>query len=306
MNFKAGTNMDCYTIAAPLSHSGGTASVYLALVNNEAKRQVAIKIAQADQSDANHEDMLLRHEADLISQIAWRHPGIVRLIPTPLRKPEFVVRAAQLPNQPWYMAMEYLKGKSLAENLGSVQKFSFEWKLELFYRILTTVIFIHENRQYAHRDLKPGNIVFRNLTSANQHPEPVLVDFALALGKDELGKNAIIDAAHTREYASPERLLKSMGGDNAPVENVRAADIWSLGLIFYEILTGHSLLNKGRDMRTTIIRDQLNPYLPSSIPENTVLKNLITDMLDKDPERRPAAPMILQILERVFHPPWAI
>ncbi|GAB4493365.1 MAG: hypothetical protein Fur0016_03880 [Anaerolineales bacterium] len=304
MNLKSGTTIDRYTIVAPLSHSGGTASVYLATINNDNSRQVAIKVAFADESGATHEDMLLRHEADLLKQVAWRHPGIVRLIPTPLRKPEFVVRAAHIPEQPWYMAMEYLKGKSLAENLGAIQKFSFAWKLELFYRLLTTIIFIHDNQQYAHRDLKPGNIVFRTPVSANLAPDPVLVDFALAIGKDDLGKNAIIDSAHTPEYASRERLLKAMGED-ASISNVRASDIWSLGLIFYEILTGKSLLGKGQDVRATIIREQLNPYLPSSIPENTVLKNLIAYMLDKDPENRPTASRVLQTLERVFHPPWA-
>lgn len=308
MNFKQGTRIDCYDIVAPLSHSGGTASVYLAHVNNDPKRQVAIKIAQADLSGATHEDMLLRHEAELLSQISWRHPGIVRLIPTLLNtgKPEFVVRAAQLPTQPWYMAMEYLKGKSLAENLGRIQRFSFEWKLELFYRLLTTLVFIHESRESAHRDLKPGNIVFRSELSANQAPDPVLVDFALTLHKDELGKNAVIDAAHTPEYASRERLLKADDVQDAPIGNVRASDIWSLGLIFYEILTGRPLVNKGQNFRTTIIREQLTPYLPASIPESRVLTQLITNMLDKNPENRPRVSMILQVLERVFHPPWAI
>lgn len=303
MNYKIGTRLDIYSLESPLSNHGGTASVYLAHLQKDPKRKVAIKIAQTDPSGATHEDLLLQHEAQILNRADWRHSGIVRIFPTPLdgRKPEYALRAVALQDGPWYMAMEYLKGKSLTENLGAMQKYPLEWRFELFYQILTTIAFIHE-KGYAHRDLKPGNIVFREPISPNAAPHPVLIDFALTLNK--LGEKNIIDNAHTLEYAAPERVRRAMGDENAPVEHIRAADMWSLGLIFSEILTGQNPLKNSKDVRTTIIRDQLIPSVPSHFRESVVLVNLISAMLSRDPANRPSIELVLQTLERVFQPPW--
>jgi len=303
MNYKTGTLLDVYQLESSLSNHGGTASVYLAHLQQDTKRRVAIKIAQTDPSGATHEDLLLQHEAQLLSQADWRHPGIVRLFPTPLdgRKPEYALRAVALQDRPWYMAMEYLKGKSLTENLTVIQKYPFEWRLELFYQILIAIDFIH-SKGYAHRDLKPGNIVFRDAISSAIAPQPVLIDFALTL--DKLGEKNIIDNAHTLEYAAPERVRRAMGDENAPVENVRASDVWSLGLIFSEILTGQNPLKNSKDVRTTIIRDQLIPNIPTHFRESVVLVNLISAMLNREPGSRPSVALVLQTLERVFLPPW--
>lgn len=303
MNYKFGTRLDIYNLEASLSNHGGTASVYLAHVQEDPKRKVAVKIAQTDPSGATHEDLLLQHEAQILSQASWRHPGIVRLFPTPLdgRKPEYSLRAVALQDRPWYMAMEYLKGKSLTENLSALQKYPLEWRLELFYQILSAIAFIHQ-KEYAHRDLKPGNIVFRDAISPNAAPQPVLIDFALTINK--LGETNIIDNAYTLEYAAPERVRRAMGDENAPIENIRAADMWSLGLIFSEILTGQNPLKSSKDVRTTIIRDQLIPNIPSHFRESVVLVNLISAMLNRDPANRPSVELVLQTLERVFQPPW--
>ncbi len=297
-----GTEFERYILESPLSHKGGTASVYLAHLKGLPDRKVAIKIAHTDPAGATHEDVLLQYEAVLLQQAEFRHPYVVRIFPTPLdgRKPEYAIKAIRFKNQPWYMVMEYLRGKSLAENLAAIQKYPIQWKIELFYQILIAVGAIHNNG-YAHRDLKPSNIVFRDVISPDISPQPVLIDFALAT--DKIGERAIVDNSYTLEYASPERILRSQGVD-VPIDNIKAADVWSLGLILFEILTGNGMLRGKKDIKTTIVRDELTPYIPDAVGEYVALTNLITAMLNKSPDNRPSIALLLHAFENIFLPPW--
>lgn len=305
--FPNNTRTDRYTIEKAISHSGGMSSVYLARIN-ESQSLIAIKFALAETSiqHTSNEDVLLQWEADLLSRWDWRHPGIIRIFPIPLkdRNPVYTARAMSLPNKPWYMIMEYLGGGSLDENLHLIQKYPLQWKLELFYQLLLPIAFIHKNG-YAHRDIKPGNIVFRNAVSFNKVPEPVLVDFALATNGNE--QRTIIDNSYTLEYASPERILRAMpmmGEEINEPENVQASDIWSLGVVLYEILTGKLLFKGNRDtVRTTIIREQMKPDLPISDERGRILAEFIRSMLNKNPERRPTVKQVIYALEEKFLPP---
>lgn len=303
-NLANGTKLDRFVIEKVLSNSGGMSAVYLARVDGT-KHKVAIKVANTDPGAPSHEDALLQWESDLLKQWDWRHSGIVRLHPIPLkdRKSEYAVKALNLNNQPWYMVMEYLRGNSLGQSLSIIHKYPLEWKLELFYHILLPLAFIHQ-KGYAHRDIKPDNIVFRTPISPDRYPEPVFVDFALATSGEE--QRTIIDNSYTLEYASPERILRAMpmGGDMAGPENVRASDIWSLGVVLYEILTGKLLFKGNKDkIRTTIIREQIDLDLPIADEQGHVLAAFIRAMLNKEPNQRPSIKQIIYALEEKFLPP---
>jgi serine/threonine protein kinase len=302
---NAGQRVDRYILEKQLSSNGGMSSVWIAHIDSETKNKVVIKIAKTDKNNTSHEDALLRWEADHLKIWDWRHPGVVRIIPTPLRgnRAEYTLKATELKDQPWYMVMEYLRGKSITDNKSIIQKYSLEWKLELFYQILVVVGFLHQ-KGFAHRDIKPDNIVFRDiLTSPALLPQPVLIDFALV--SDGKTQRETIDNSYTLEYASPERILRAMDYQPMPKYDVLAEDIWSLGVLFYEILTGNPLFKGNREsIRTTLVNNGLLAVeLPKHDERYKTLTHFIMEMLNKNPDKRPQVKSIIMAMEELFIPP---
>ena len=297
---KTGTHFNRYVVEKIISDNGGTARVYLAHLDDQDKYKLALKVARTDSNGKAHEDLLLEKESDLLQKWDWRHPGIVRVFPSPSMtgKPQYAMRAIELDDTPYFMVMEYLRGESLSQNLSKIQKFPLDWKLELFYQLLMTISFIHA-KGFAHRDLKPDNIVFREPINPYTIPQPVLVDFALALSSGE--NFDVIENTLTTEYSPPERIAKSMG---MTVEcDFLSEDVWSLGMIFHEILTGKFMIKGNREkIRTTIIRERLEPDLPDG-PDYHMLASYIRAMLDPDLEKRPSVDLVLKALELKFLPP---
>jgi len=278
------------------------ASVFLASVEENPKLKVAIKFAKTDSSGPIHEDILLQREAAILSRWDWRHPGIVRLFPIPYTTSDnYTLRAVEVLNEPWYFVMEYLRGLSLAENLKKINKYPLDWKLELIYHILLSVSFLHQ-KGYAHRDIKPDNIVFRELISINSIPQPVLVDFALVTNGEQ--NYQILEECMTVEYSSPEVILASMGTKMDMIEDPRPSDIWSMGIVWYEILTGELPIKGNRKrIRTTIIKEQLEPEFSNEDPRYHLLANYLRSMLNRNPKKRPTIKEVLYALEESFLPP---
>ena len=150
--------------------------------------------------------------------------------------------------------------------------------------------------------LKPENIVFRSPISPQTKPEPVLIDFALTTDGTE--RRAIIDNAYTVGYASPERVVKSMPGGSGVTEDVLAADIWSLGVMLYEIITGKLLLKGSPEkIRTTLIREKIEPEIAVDEERDKMLTAFVRAMLNREPEKRPKVKEVLYALEEKFQPP---
>lgn len=301
---KPGSKINRYTIEKLISDHGGTAEVYLAHLNEDEKYKVAIKIAKTDKNGKAHEDLLLEKESDLLHRPEWRHPGIVRVYPSPIMggKPQYVMRAIELPevsNVPYYMVMEYLKGESLSTKIKLIQSYPLGWKLEMFYQILLAVMFIHK-KDYAHRDLKPDNIVFRDVISPTTMPQPVLIDFALTSNDDDKTFDVVKNTL-TIDYSPPERIAKSMG--MKVQSDARSEDIWSLGMIFHEILTGTFMIKGNKDqVKTTIIRERLEPKLPNT-QDYHLLAEYIREMLNPEASKRPTIDLVIKALEYKFLPP---
>lgn len=295
---------NAFVIDAPLSSRGGTATIYTASPINQPNLTAAVKFANSDSSAVVDEDVLLRHEANILSRSEWRHPGILRLYPIwHYNKAQYVLRATGIDSEPSFFVMEYIGGGALGERMSQIVKFPFEWKVELLYQIAIIVEFIHR-KGYAHRDLKPDNILFRHPPAADKIPQPVLIDFALASnGSDTL---ELIESSYTLEYAGPERVMQA--ANLIPREfhlKPEPQDLWSFGIMTYELFTGGlPFRGTAKDIRTTLIGQSFddkflrnNPKLPNDIAE------LIRGILQPDPDRRPRIGRVIDLLEQKYRPP---
>jgi serine/threonine protein kinase len=188
--------------------SGGMGRVLLA--NDEGLgRRVAIKSLSPRYLGDQGVRTRFMHEARAMARLS--HPNIVRIY------------NLGLPDEMPHFVMEYVQGVTLTE---ACRALSLEQKVEVVHRIVLAVEFLHRNGM-VHRDLKPGNI----LVGADL--EPKLLDFGLAQRSDESG-NRVTQAGQavgTPDYFSPEQACADPNLDTR-------SDIFSLGAVLYELLTG--------------------------------------------------------------------
>nr|MBA3534715.1 serine/threonine protein kinase [Ardenticatenales bacterium] len=184
---------------------GGFASVYMAH-DNKLNRQVAIKVYHPQEEE---DAAKLGNEAQILANL--RHPNIVT-----------VFDAAITDNQP-YIVMEYLEGGSLREKLGpNAPPMRPQDALGLVAILAEALAAAHE-ADILHLDIKPENIIF------DKRGRPYLTDFGIGriMGGD--GETRQTRAMGTNNYASPEQ---RQGGKLS-----RASDIYSLGVVLFELLT---------------------------------------------------------------------
>ena len=192
---------------------GGLGAVYLAArADDEYRKQVAIKLVRRG---LDTEDILrrFRNERQILAQLD--HPNIARLI-------DGGTTGDGLP----YFVMEYVNGEPInaycdANALPTTER------LKLFRKVCAAVTYAHQNL-VIHRDLKPSNIL------VTQEGEPKLLDFGIATllsTGDELFTQTIPALrVMTPEYASPEQVK----GEKI----MTTSDVYSLGVLLYELLTG--------------------------------------------------------------------
>ncbi len=193
---------------------GGMGAVWLAeRSDGTLKRTVALKLPHAGPFLRQLAERFDR-ERDILA--ALTHPNIARLYDA----------GATTTGQP-YLALEYVEGLPLTEYCTS-KKLGIRERLELFGQVLSAVQYAHNNL-VLHRDLKPSNIL---VTPAGVVS---LLDFGIAkfMTGNETSESALTELtgrAMTPDYASPEQIL------GAPIST--ASDVYSLGVVLYELLSG--------------------------------------------------------------------
>lgn len=305
MPFRSGEQIDAYTIEKPLSKSGGMSQVFLAHHREKADKQVAIKVQLTEDENSQTYQELLRQEAETLSRL--RHPGIVHVFPLRVaNRTAYSARAHEHKGQPWYFAMEYIRGNNLHDYTGQIAKMPLEWVMELFYQLLTTIQFMHLSG-FAHCDLKPNNILLRSAPSVNEVPRPVLVDFGSAT---EI-KKGIGQLTASLHYSPPEVIL-AMERKDIPQSNLlllpEKIDIWALGAILFEIVTGRPLINKKKkdDITTSIIKGELDTIHSIRPDVHHSLDRFLGVILRKDPAERPDVRDLIKAIEEkisVSRPP---
>ncbi len=300
------TKVGIYRLENELSNSGGTGVVYEASIRPEkdkfkhrGDKRVALKFAR---NKGHHKDTfedLLRREVKLLN--GMRHPGIVRVLPIAQYKDnQYVGRASNLPDTPWYFAMELL----YPETLKSLKfgNYPLPWRVELLYQLATTLAHMHKHHERAHRDLKPDNVLFRTKPEVSQMPVPVLIDFGLS----EKRKATLTVNAATLSHASPERVEHLISGRKGSFEatsmsfDYLASDVWSFGVICYEVLTGRYIYgdvntSMGRTAIADVIVNKYPDPIGRELPER--LGQLVMAMLQPTPHHRPTMKQIIEYLE---------
>ncbi len=200
---------------------GGMGAVYRAERADGAYRQAAaVKLIRRG---VYGDEAAVRFRVERQALAALRHPNIARLL-----------GGGVLPDGLPWLAMEYVDGEPITAYCDR-RRLSVEARLRLFLAVCDAVEHAHR-RLVVHRDLKPSNVLVAETESDDREPRPVLLDFGLAkLLEDEPGVTVPLTAegrrALTPEYAAPEQFT---GG-----EVTTATDVYSLGVLLFELLTGH-------------------------------------------------------------------
>ena len=192
---------------------GGMGSVYLAeRADGVFEQKVALKIIKPGM---NTREIVARFEAERQILARLQHPNIARLL-------DGGISEVGLP----YFTMEYVDGKPITEYCDD-KNLCVAKRLTLFKKVCEAVLYAHQNL-VIHRDIKPGNILVKEDGTVK------LLDFGIAKVFEEEENQTSLTRTGMRvmtpEYASPEQVK------GEPVST--ATDIYSLGLILYQLLSG--------------------------------------------------------------------
>ena len=242
-----GARIGPFDIIAPLGH-GGMGEVWLARQSDgRIERNVALKLPALNQQGQVWRERF-RRERDILAKL--EHPHIARLYDAGITET----------GQPW-LAMEFVEGLSLSEHVAARSP-SIAERLVLFRQVLAAVAHAHR-RLVVHRDLKPPNILI------DTSGQVKLLDFGIAKLVDEVeGAGTSGDLTRlggrvmTLRYAAPEQV--------AAGDITTATDIYALGVILHELLTGLSPYRAVREGRA--LTDVMLLQEPTVVPSTLVAK----------------------------------
>lgn len=281
---RCGEN-DRYQIVKLLG-KGGMGKVYLAVTETpEGQDQlVAIKFLNKECLNAdNKEEIKQRFNREIGFLIELNHPHIVRFLDKGIYS---VTHEGETYLIPFYV-MEYLQGKTLTQYLIEKEKISFEEALPLMIQVLGALRQTHK-RGIIHRDLKPDNI-FLVPTFNNKNIVKIL-DFGIARNLNTMSMvrlTNIADYFGSPYYISPEHIKGVFELDTR-------TDIYTLGLIFYEMLSGEKPFENYEDMLLTkgwlgIHNNKTpKPLITRQGCENIpiLVNDIIMKCLEKNPDHR--------------------
>ena len=237
---------------------GGMANVYLAY-DTILDRNVAIKVLRGDL--ANDEKFVRRFQREALSASSLSHPNIVAMYD--------VGEDDGL----YYIVMEYVEGKTLKQLLKKRGSLTLSETIDIMLQLTDGMAHAHDS-YIVHRDLKPQNIMIQD------DGQIKITDFgiAMALNSTQLTQtNSVMGSVH---YLPPEQAA----GKGTTIKS----DIYSMGIIFYELLTGE-LPFKG-DSAVEIALKQMKEPLPdvhklnNDIPQS--IENIILKSTAKNPKNR--------------------
>ncbi|MFO0837431.1 MAG: serine/threonine-protein kinase [Phycisphaerae bacterium] len=244
---NAGARIGRYKLLQQIGE-GGFGTVFMAEQAEPVTRRVALKIIKAGMDTRQ---VIARFEAERQALALMDHPNIAR-----------VLDAGATDSGRPYFVMELVRGEPVTQYCDR-ETFSVEQRLALFRDICLAVQHAHQ-KGIIHRDLKPRNVL---VTVADGQPVPKVIDFGIAKATgQQLTDRTLYTELHqligTPEYMSPEQ------AEPASADIDTRSDVYSLGVLLYELLTGttpfdaRSLMESGLPSLVRTIRE-VDPPRPS-------------------------------------------
>jgi WD40 repeat protein/serine/threonine protein kinase len=275
---KVGDHIGRYKLLQQIGE-GGCGVVYMAEQQEPVRRRVALKIIKLGMDTKN---VIARFEAERQALAMMDHPNIAK-----------VLEAGATDKGRPYFVMELVRGLKMTDYCDKNNLPTRE-RLLLFVQVCQAIQHAHQ-KGIIHRDIKPSNIL---VTLRDGVPVPKVIDFGIAKATtdqrltDKTLFTAFEQFIGTPTYMSPEQAeMSELGLDTR-------SDIYSLGVLLYELLTGQTpfdsdlLLRSGLDEIRRIIREE-EPVRPS-----TRLSTMLAGALTTTAQRRQAEPAKLSGLMR--------
>lgn len=239
---------------------GGMGKVYKAY-HPHLDKTVAIKVMLHVESNSQKQRDRFFSEAKNTARLT--HPNIVNIHDVIMGELDYIV-------------MDFIEGSSL-ETLLKKTKFSPRKALEIIRDTALAIDYAHKN-DIVHRDLKPANIIIET-----QSKRPIVMDFGISKNiKKQKGLTQTGELLGTLQYMAPEQAEGNLRSISP------ATDVYSLGAILYEMITGHKIVegNTQYNLIHNIVNQEvipprnINPYIAKDI------ETICMKALEKEPKRR--------------------